>query len=177
VLAWVPFANVDSLELSSKEGSWEVALRAEVTIPGYAQAEGGRAGRGETWTLPGLDPIHDVYPRGSSSTLSAAYATEGARESALAVTRAVQYHVHRRVELPPGASVVRPAGPFDIKSAPVEGSRKLRVSAGKAPAVEDDLTLEIPTGTVAATAYARFVDAAHRTDDAFLASTRIRMPR
>jgi len=175
VLAWVPFANVDAIELSSKEGSWEVALRAEITIPGYAQMEGARADA--TWTLPGLDPIHDVYPRATSSTLSAAYATEGARESALAVTRAVQYHAHRRVELPTGATVVRPAGPFEAKSAALEASRKLRVNPGQEPSVEDDLTVEIATGTIPAAGYARFVEAAHRTDDAFLASTRIRMPK
>jgi hypothetical protein len=176
VLAWVPFANVDSLDLSSKEGSWEVALRADVTIPGYAQSEGGPPGSA-TWTLPGLDPIHTVYPRGSSSTLSATYATEGARESALAVSRAVQYHVHRRVDLPPGASVIRTAGPFDVKTAPLEASRRLHVTPGPNAAIEDDLTLEIPTGTIPASAYASFVRDAHRTDDAFLASSRIKLAK
>jgi hypothetical protein len=176
VLAWVPFANVDSIDLSSKEGSWEVALRADVTIPGYAQSEGG-ARESTTWTLPGLDPIHTVYPRGSSSTLSAAYATEGARESALAVTHAVQYHVHRRVELPPGATIVRTASPFDVKTGPLDASRRLHVTPGPDAAIEDDLTLEVPTGTVPASAYASFVRDAHRTDDAFLASTRIKVAK
>jgi hypothetical protein len=127
-----------------------------------------------------MDPIHDVYPRGSSSTLSASYATEGSRESALAVTHAVQYHLHRRIDLPPGASVARTAGPFDVKSKPLDAARHLRVTPGSqssAAAVEDDLTLEIPTGTVSAAAYAGFVSDAHRTDDAFLAATRVKVPR
>jgi hypothetical protein len=96
------------------------------------------------------------------------------------VTHAVQYHVHRRIELPQGASVARTAGPFDVKSAPLDAARHLRVTAGSPSspaAVEDDLTLEIPTGTVQAAAYAGFVTDAHRTDDAFLAATRIKVPR
>ena len=120
VLAWVPFANVDWVDLSSTEGSWQVALRALVTIPGYAQAApspGAKAGAGTTWMLPGIDPIHDVYPRGSSSTLSATYASEGTRESALAVSHAVQYHAHRRVELPAGATGGPHAGPVRRRDA------------------------------------------------------------
>jgi len=176
VLSWVPFANVDSIDLSSSEGSWQVALRAAVTIPGYAQPEGGGSSPdGGTWTLPGVEPVHEVYPRGSSSTLSAVYATEGKRESALAVSRAVQYHVHRRVELPAGAQVVRTPGPFEVKSRELDASRRLAVSAGPPAAVEDDLTLEVPTGTVPASGYQKFVADAHHADDAFLASTRVRM--
>ncbi len=175
VLAWVPFANVDSVELSSTEGSWQVALRAAVTIPGYAQAEGKSSPEGTTWTLPGLEPIHDVYPRGSASTLSATYASEGTRESALAISRAVQYHAHRRVELPGGATVVRVPGPFDAQTRALTASRKLLVSAGP-PAIEDDVTLGVPTGTIPAAAYAGFVAEAHLIDDAWLATTRIRTP-
>jgi len=183
VLAWVPFANVDSVELSSSEGSWQVAIRAEITIPAYAQVEAFPRGAGRrvddavTWVLPGLDPIHDVYPRGSSSTMSAAYATEGERESALALTKAVQYHLRRRVELPAGATVARAPGPFDVTTPALEASRRLRVEVGAAPAIVDDLAVEVPTGTVPASAYAAFVDAAHRTDDAFLASARIKLPK
>jgi hypothetical protein len=186
VLAWVPFANVDSVELSSTEGSWQVALRAEIGIPGYAQAVGKGSAAGTTWILPGLEPIHDVYPRGSSATLSATYASEGTRESALAISRAVQYHAHRRVELPPGASIVRLPGPFDVQTRALSASRKLRVSGlpqdgsagarapGAATVVEDDVSLSVPTGTVPPAAYAAFVADAHRTDDACLATTRIR---
>jgi hypothetical protein len=180
VLAWVPFANVDDVELSSTEGSWQVALRATVTIPGYAQAEGKAAGQaaslGTTWMLPGIDPVHTAYPRGSSSTLSAAYATEGARESALAVSHAVQYHVHRRVELPPGATILSLPGPFEVKTRALSASRALRVTPGTPEVVLDDLHVGVPTGTIPAAAYAGFVADAHKTDDAFLATTRVRVP-
>jgi hypothetical protein len=170
VLSWVPFANVESVDLSSSEGSWQIALRAAVTIPGYAMAEGGPLPR--TWTLPGVEPVHEVYPRGSASTLSAVYATEGKRESALAVSRAVQYHLHRRVELPPGSEIVRVPGPFEVKTKELEASRRLAVEGG---AIEDHLTLQVPTGTVPASGYDKFVADAHHTDDAFLASVRVRL--
>jgi hypothetical protein len=173
VMAWVPYANVDSIELSSSEGSWQVALRAEVTIGGYAQRDGSSAGRTETWSLPGLEPIHYVYPRSSSSTLSATYASEGARESALAVSHAVLYHAHRRVELPPQTTVTRAAAPFSVATGPLTAAREIHVTVGAAPVIEDSWTLGVPTGTVPATGYAAFVDGAHRADDAFLASTRV----
>ncbi len=62
VLAWVPFANVDSVEISSSEGSWQVAVRAEVTVPGYAQPDGKPATDSAAWALPGLDPIRSRIP-------------------------------------------------------------------------------------------------------------------
>ena len=109
------------------------------------------------------------------STLSATYASEGTRESALAVSRAVQYHAHRRVELPAGATIVRVPGPFDVQTRALAASRKLRVTTGASPAIEDDVTLGVPTGTVPAAGYAGFVADAHRTYDALLATTHVRM--
>ncbi|MBC7018311.1 hypothetical protein G6O44_26670, partial [Salmonella enterica subsp. enterica serovar Enteritidis] len=91
-LAWVPFATVEKVELSSTEGSWQVAIRAELTAPAYAQVEGTKAGS-RSWVLPGIDPIHYVFPRPYMTTLSAAYASQSSRESALAISHATQYHV------------------------------------------------------------------------------------
>jgi len=176
VLAWVPFANVESVDLSSTEGSWQVALRATVTIPGYAEEDGARTPEGPTWILPGIEPLHTVYPRGSASTLSATYASEGTRESALAVSHAVQYHAHRRVELPAGATLVRTPGPFEVHTHALLASRRVRLTAGPSTIVEDDFQMGVPTGTIPASEYAGFVADAHRTDDAFLATTRIRTP-
>ena len=150
-----------------------------MTIQGYAQAApspGAKAAPARPGCCRGSSPIHDVYPRGSSSTLSATYASEGTRESALAVSHAVQYHAHRRVELPAGATVVRTPGPFGVETHALTASRKLGVTAGTAPAIEDDVTLEVPTGTIPAAAYAAFVADAHRTDDAFLATILVRTP-
>jgi hypothetical protein len=171
VLAWVPFADVDDVVLSSSEESWQIALRASVTIPGYAQPAGGKDPR---WILPGIEPVHAVFPRSFVSTLGATFASQGGRKDALAVSFALQYHVHRRVELPAGATVVRAPGAFDAKNDVLAAQRKIAVTAGATPAVEDDFTLGVTTGTVQAASYGAFADTAHRIDDAFLASTRVK---
>jgi hypothetical protein len=167
VLAWLPWANVDDVQLASSDGSWQVSLRASVSVSGYAQAEG------KTWVLPGIDPLHSAWPRARVSNLAATFATRAGRESALAVSSAVQYHVHRRVELPPGAVVARLPGPLDVKAGLVEASRKMTIDKS---AIEDDFVLGVATGTVPPEDYESFVGAAHRTDDGFLASTRLSVP-
>jgi hypothetical protein len=170
-LGWVPFADVDDVFLSSTEGSWQVSLRAELSVPAYGQPEG--TGAKATWVLPGLDPLHTVYPRPYVTTLAATYASRGERESALAVSRAVQYHVHRRVELPAGATVLRPAGALGVKGPRLEAARKVVVQGN---AVEDDFVLAVTTGTVAADRYEGFVADARAIDAGFLASTRVKPP-
>jgi hypothetical protein len=167
VLGWLPWANVDDVQLASSDGSWQVSLRANVSVSGYAQAEG------KTWLLPGMDPLHWVWPRSRVSNLASTFATRAERESALAVSSAVQYHVHRRVELPPGVVVTRVPGPLEVKSKLVEASRTLTVDKS---ALEEDFVLGVTTGTVPANDYAAFVSATHRADDGFLASTRVSMP-
>jgi hypothetical protein len=167
VLAWLPWANVDDVELASSEASWQVGLRATVSVGGYAQPGSRRA-----WILPGLDTLHWSWPRARVSSLGATFATRGGRESALALGSAVQYHVHRRVELPKGASVERLPGPVDVRSRLVEASRSFVVS-GEGRVVEDDFLLGVATGTIAAKDYDSFVSIAHAADDGFLASTRV----
>jgi hypothetical protein len=167
VLAWLPWANVDDVQLASSDGSWQVSLRANVSVSGYAQAEG------KTWLLPGMDPLHWVWPRARVSNLAATFATRADRESALAVSSAVQYHVHRRVELPAGAAVTRVPGPLDVKAKLVEASRTMTVDRS---ALDENFVLGVATGTVPTTDYEGFVAAAHHADDGFLASTRVTMP-
>ena len=82
-------------------------------------------------------------------------------------------HPRRRVELPNGAEVARLPGPFDGKGPLFAASRKLSVNRNQ---IEEDYALEITTGTVARDKYDAFVAEAHRTDDAFRASTRIKPP-
>ncbi len=172
VLAWLPWANVDDVQLASTEGSWQVGLRADVSVSGYAQLEGSK-----TWLLPGLDTLHWAWPRAHVSSLAATFAARAGRESALAVAAAVQYHVHRRIDLPKGASVARMPGPLVVKSPLIDASRKLAVAGeGNASAVEDDFVLEIATGTVPRSEYDAFVGAAHAADDGFLATTRVAAP-
>ena len=167
VLAWLPWANVDDVQLASSDGSWQVSLRADVSVSGYAQAEG------KAWLLPGLDPLHAVWPRARVSTLAATFATRAGRESALALSAAVQYHVHRRVELPPGDVVTRVPGPLEVSARLVDASRKMTIEKS---AIEDDFVLGVATGTVSPAEYNAFVAAAHRADDGFLAGTRVAAP-
>jgi hypothetical protein len=177
VLAWVPFANVDDVALSSSEGSWQVSLRAELTVPSYAQVEGGGGVKGsstkKTWVLPGMDPVHIVFPRPGVTTLGSTYAGQGARENALANSRAVQYHAHRRIELPPGAKIDRMPGPLAVKTPAVDAQRTLSVNGN---VLEDDFILGVTTGTIPPDQYGAFVANVHKTDDAFLASTRVSPP-
>ncbi|MGH7328889.1 MAG: hypothetical protein ACREJX_11125, partial [Polyangiaceae bacterium] len=168
VLGWVPYANVNEVALSSSEGSWQIAIRASITVSGYAQVE--NAGTQKTWILPGIDPVHYVFPRPFVTSLAATYAGEGARQSALAVSHAIQYHAHRRIELPPGSKVAKLPGPFDVKSASLTGSRSISVAG---TVLEESFVLSVPTGTIAPADYAAFVHATQQTDDAFMASTRV----
>jgi hypothetical protein len=170
VLAWLPWANVDEVRLASSEGSWQIGLRADVSVGGYAQLEAGK-----TWLLPGLDTLHWSWPHAHVSSLGSTFATRGGRESALALSSAVQYHMHRRVELPRGASVARMPGPVDIRARLVEASRTMGV-AGDGHVIDEDFTLGIATGTIPLKEYDAFASIAHAADDGFLASTRVAMP-
>ncbi len=170
VLAWLPWANVDAVQLASTEGSWQVSLRADVSVSGYAQLEGSK-----TWLLPGLDTLHRAWPRARVSSLAATFATQAGRENALAVGAAVQYHVHRRVELPKGATVARMPGPLEVKANLVDAERRLSV-AGDGGVLEDDFVLDVATGTVPPAEYDAFVAGAHAADDGFLASVRVNAP-
>jgi hypothetical protein len=165
VLAWLPWANVDDVQLASSEGSWQVSLRADVDVPGYAQGEGPK-----TWLLPGMDTLHLPWPHARVSSLSASFAARGGRESALAIAAAMQYHVHRRVALPDGATLARMPGPVDVRQGLLGASRRMTVTPA---AIEDDFVLDVATGTVQTTDYEAFAKAAHAADDGFLASTRV----
>jgi hypothetical protein len=107
------------------------------------------------------------------SSLAATFAARADRQSALAVGAAVQYHVHRRVDLPKGATVARMPGPLDVKAKLVDASRKLTVTGD---ALEDDFTLDVATGTIPPAEYDAFVGGAHAADDGFLAAVRVAMP-
>ena len=174
VLAWLPWANVDDVQLASSEGSWQVSLRADVSVSGYAQLEG----TGGSWLLPGMDSLHWVWPHARASSLAATFAVRAGRESALAVSRAVQYHVHRRVELPKGGGVERMPGPLSVRTKLIDASRKIEVTTGGAggtgaSAIEDDFVLGVTTGTVPAAEYEAFAASTHAADDGFLASMRV----
>ena len=164
VLGWVPWANVDEVGLSSSEGSWQVSLRALVSIPGYAQAEG------TSWVLPGFEPLHVGFPRAYVGTLGATFAGQGARESALAIDNAFQYHVHRRLELDPGIKQIGALPTVDQRDDNLEAIRRGKLENG---VLEEDFALSLATGTLDTETYGKFAESAHRIDDGFQAATRV----
>ncbi|WP_437712346.1 hypothetical protein WMF45_42885 [Sorangium sp. So ce448] len=169
VLGWLPWADVEDVVVSSTEGSWEVALRATVTIHGFAQPVGKDAA---AWTLPGLEPVHLVFPRAYTSTLGASYASRGARKSALAIETALQYHVRRRIELPEGYAVARAPEGVRVEHAGLAASRKGSYGA----AIEEDFALSLPTGTVSIDEYKAFVERVQAVDSGFMAGIRVARP-
>ncbi|MCC6553971.1 MAG: hypothetical protein IT372_13250 [Polyangiaceae bacterium] len=169
VMGWVPWADVEDVAVSSTEGSWEVALRAQIAIHGFARPEG-KGGR--TWTIPGLEPVHVGFPRSFAGTLGETYASRGARQSALSIETALQYHVRRRIELPPGARVARAPGAVRVEDARIQASRK----GSYAQVIEEDFVLSLPTGTVAAGEYGGFVDRVQAIDSGFMAGIRVDAP-
>jgi hypothetical protein len=169
VLGWVPWADVEDVTVSSTEGSWEVALRASIAVHGYGRPEGKG---GKTWVLAGLEPVHIVFPRATVGTLGATYASRGARQNALSIDNPIQYHVHRRIELPAGAKVTRAPSDLDVRGPNLTANRKT-TSAGQV--LEDSFTLSLPTGTVAAESYPIFVGKVQAVDDGFMAGTRVQV--
>lgn len=165
VLAWLPWANVERVDLSSAEDAWQIELRADVTVSAYAQPEGEHV-----WILPGIDALHAARPRAHVASLASAFATRADRQSPLVLSNAVQYHLHRRVELPPGAHVARLPEPLEVRDEPIQASRRLNPMPN---AIDEDFILEVSTGTVAASSYDAFASTVQSVDDGFLASERL----
>ncbi|AKT36380.1 hypothetical protein [Chondromyces crocatus] len=166
VLGWVPWADVEDVTVSSRQGSWEVALRAEVAIHGFARPEGRG---GTTWTLPGIEPVHFSFPRGFAGTLGATYASRGARQSALSIDTTLQYHVRRRIELPEGMEVSRAPAEVAVDDARLAARRKGTYGA----VIEEDFSMSLPTGTVPAGEYQAFVGRVQAIDSGFMAGIRV----
>ena len=169
VLGWVPWGDVEDVTVSSTEGSWEVALRAKIAVHGYGRPEGKG---GKTWVLAGLEPVHIVFPRATVGTLGATYASRGARQNALSIDAPIQYHVHRRIELPAGSTITRVPTDLDVRGPNLTASRTTK-SAGLV--LEDSFTLSLPTGTVAAESYPIFVSKVQAVDNGFMAGTRVQV--
>ncbi|HEU4534933.1 MAG TPA: hypothetical protein VFS00_12475, partial [Polyangiaceae bacterium] len=164
MLGWLPWANVNDVALVSGEGAWQVVLRADVTIPGYAQPEG------TSWVLPGFEPLHLVFPRPYSSTLGSMYAARGGRQSALAVDTAYQYRVRRSVELPEGASPPERVHALEVRNDRLAAKRS---GAVRGRTVDEEFALSLTIGTVSSAEYERFARDAKVIDDGFLASLRL----
>ncbi len=167
VLTWVPWADVEEVSLKSTEGSWEISVQAKIAVHAFSQPE---TKDGKTWLLPGFEPVH--FARGYSTTLATIYASRAGRESALSIERPIQYRMRRRIELPKGAVIMRPAAPLQLSNANLQASRS---GTYESAAIEEEFVLDLPTGTISASDYDGFVERVRTVDDAFLAGTRVRV--
>jgi hypothetical protein len=114
--------------------------------------------------------VHVVFPQHSVGTLGASYASRGARQNALSIDSPLQYHFHRRIELPPGATVTRAPAALEITDPNVSAHRRVEQ---KGQVLEEDFALSLPTGTVPAGRYQAFVEKVQAIDDGFMAGTRL----
>jgi hypothetical protein len=103
-------------------------------------------------------------------TLGATFAGQGARESALAIDNAFQYHVHRRLELDPGIKQIGALPAVDQRDENLEALRRGKLENG---VLEEDFGLSLATGTLDTETYGKFAESAHRIDDGFQAATRV----
>lgn len=164
VLGFLPFANVDEVALMSGEASWEVAVGARLTIPSYAQAEGA------SLAIPGIEPLHVAFPYAFAGTLGSTFASLAERESALSIDIALQYRIHRRIELPRGARLASALAAFETSGRHIEAARKGSFENG---VLDEVLTLSLPTSTIPQAEYGAFVETARGIDDAFLRGVRL----
>jgi hypothetical protein len=166
VLGWLPSATVNDVSLDWEEGAPLVSLKAGVELPGYAQTDAGGL------TLPGIDPLHNIYSEPPVTTLGATYAKHRGRDSSLAIDEAVQYRLRRRIELPAPARLPARPPALALRAPGIEAVRKVGMESG-APVLDERFELAIPTAALDKAGYQRFVQSVARVDDAFLTPTRV----
>jgi hypothetical protein len=171
VLGWLPWADVRSVKLSSDVGSWQVALRADITLVGFARPEG-RAGK--TWLLPGINAVHSVFPMARSTTLGARYAAQADRAAVLSIDEPLLYHVRRRIELPPGTKVTHMAASLAVKVKALEAQRTVSKTGA---VITEDYRVNLPVGTIEPEAFDAFVREVRRVDDGFMYGIRVEHAR
>ena len=169
VLAWLPWADVEEVGVSSAAGAWETVVRARIAVHGYARPEGQGGKQG---TLPGLEPVHIAFPHRYVGTLANTYASRGGRQSALSIDVPMQYEMHRVVTLPAGVTVARPAGSIDATDPHLTAKRRETVNG---TTIDEVFTLSVPTGTISADQYEAFVHKVYAIDDAFMVGTRVKV--
>jgi hypothetical protein len=162
ILGWLPSATVNQVSLASEPGAWQVTIKADVELPGYAQAEGGG------WALPGLPPVHALAAQ--PATLGSAFGRQRSRDSALTVEQAIQYRMRRRVTLPARCRVVGTAPALVVRDPNIEAFRGVEL-AGEI--VDERYELTVPTAVVDPGRYEGLVKTLTQVDDVFQSATRV----
>ncbi|MBK6520530.1 MAG: hypothetical protein IPG04_42015 [Polyangiaceae bacterium] len=133
-----------------------------MTIPGLGSIEGKE---GKTWVLPGIEPARQGTSRRSR-------ASKAERESALNIDWPIQYKLTRRIKLPAGAKIEKLASGLEQKGDVLGAQRSIRVDGDT---LVEDFVMNLPTGTVEAEGYRKFLDDVQAVDSGFLAGTRVRV--
>lgn len=170
VIGWIPEADVRSVKLEGGAGSYQLRITAEVAFPRFAEPSDRERPR---YTIAGMPPIHDVQGRPSTGTLGARYASQAERQGALAIDQPLLYRVERRIALPAAAVVAELPVALDVKDANVEASRTV---AREGDVLVDRFELNLPVGTVEASAFEAFAERLRTIDDGFQHGIRIELP-
>jgi hypothetical protein len=171
VLGWVPWADVDEVTIATDAGAWQLRIRADIAVSGFARPEGKD---GATWVLPGVEPVHYVFPRPYATTLGTTYTAQRERSTALSIEWPLQFVMTRTITLPPNARVSKSPAAVEVSGSVLRATRK---SAVKGNEVIDEFRLDLPTGTVAAEAYPAFARDVQAVDSGFLSGTRVEVGR
>jgi hypothetical protein len=173
LLAWVPYATVDDIVLSSAEDAWQIALRAGVQLGALGMREG------TSVRIPGVEPLHLMGPRPYASTLASLFGSQGDRQTALSVNRPTSMHIRRRVEVPKGTLAESlPRGLALNGDLLRNASRTTSFAAGKDGklVLEDDFKLDLISGTVAKESFERFMSELRKVDSGFLTDSVLLFP-
>jgi hypothetical protein len=160
VLSWLPEADV--LEVKASAETWQVVLNAKIEVPNFLVPDGSRL------AIAGGAPLH----WGRAATLGATYAAQAKRTTALRISAATLYTVHRVVHLPKGTSIVTPLPSLDVtdKTTNLHATRSVKVDG---TTLIDDVTFNMPTAVVQPSEFEVFTGNARLVDDGLLSVVRV----
>lgn len=160
VLSWLPEADV--LEVKASAETWQVVLNAKIEIPNYLVPDGSRL------AIAGAAPLH----WGRAATLGATYAAQAKRTTALRISAATMYTVHRVVHLPKGTAIATPLPALDVTD-PTTKLRATRSVKVDGTTLLDDVTFTMPTAVVQPSEFEGFTANARLIDDGLLSVVRV----
>jgi hypothetical protein len=160
VASWIPEADV--LEVKASAETWQVVLNAKIEIPNFLVPDGSRL------AMAGAAPLH----WGRAATLGATYAAQAKRTTALRISAATIYTVHRVVHLPKGTAIATPLPSLDVTD-PTTKLRATRSVKIDGSTVLDDVTFTMPTAVVQPSEFDSFTANARLIDDGFLSVVRV----
>ena len=160
VLSWIPEADV--LEVKASAETWQVVLHAKIELPIFLTPDGARL------AIAGAAPLH----WGRAATLGATYAAQAKRTTALRISAATMYTVHRVIHLPKGTSIVTPLPSLDVTDATTKlhATRSAKVDG---TTVIDDVGFTMPTAVVQPSEFDAFTANARLVDDGLLSVVRV----